>query len=306
MAIVLDPTNGITNVNGTAAAPAITGLDTDTGLYFGTNTLGLSTNGTASINVDSSQNVGINVTPNTGFKLTVQGPGTSTTKYSNPIARFQTNGSGYDGYIQISDNVANSIAIGQLSGATYFAQNGTESMRIDSSGNLLIGASTNANSGKVAITSNANSADMIDMYDTTPSAYGGYYIAFRNSSNALAGYILHSGATTVTYNSVSDYRLKENVKPIENALDRVSQIKPVTYTWIDTDGEQGEGFIAHELQEVCPLAVGGKKDDVNEDGSIKPQGVDYSKITALLTKAIQEQQAIIEDLKARIETLESK
>lgn len=146
MAIVLDPTNGITNVNGTAAAPAITGLDTDTGLYFGTNTLGLSTNGTASINVDSSQNVGINVTPNTGFKLTVQGPGTSTTKYSNPIARFQTNGSGYDGYIQISDNVANSIAIGQLSGATYFAQNGTESMRIDSSSNLLF----NSGFGSVA------------------------------------------------------------------------------------------------------------------------------------------------------------
>lgn len=56
MAIVLDPTNGITNVNGTAAAPAITGLDTDTGLYFGTNTLGLSTSGTAAITVDTSQN----------------------------------------------------------------------------------------------------------------------------------------------------------------------------------------------------------------------------------------------------------
>lgn len=70
MAIVLDPTNGITNVNGTAAAPAITGLDTDTGLYFGTNTLGLSTNGTAAITVDTSQNVGIGITSPT-TKLTV-------------------------------------------------------------------------------------------------------------------------------------------------------------------------------------------------------------------------------------------
>jgi len=56
MAIILDGTNGITNVNGTAAVPAITGSDTDTGLYFGTNTLGLSTNGSAALTIDTSQN----------------------------------------------------------------------------------------------------------------------------------------------------------------------------------------------------------------------------------------------------------
>jgi len=62
-----------------------------------------------------------------------------------------------------------------------------------------------------------------------------------------------------------------------NALDTISQLKPVTYT-CKVDGSKGQGFIAHELQEVCPLAVGGNKDDVDENGAIKPQGIDYSKI----------------------------
>ena len=56
MAVTINGTNGITNVNGTAAAPAITGTDTDTGMYFGTNTVALSTGGVAAVTVDSSQN----------------------------------------------------------------------------------------------------------------------------------------------------------------------------------------------------------------------------------------------------------
>jgi hypothetical protein len=89
------------------------------------------------------------------------------------------------------------------------------------------------------------------------------------------------------------------------ALARVAALKPVTYSW-KADGSAGEGFIAHELAEVVPDAVVGEKDAVNEDGSIKPQGIDTSFLVATLTAAIQEQQAIINDLKARIETLESK
>ena len=92
--------------------------------------------------------------------------------------------------------------------------------------------------------------------------------------------------------------MKENVRPLEDGLSRVSKIKPVKFDWI-SDGTSTEGFIAHELQEVFPDAVDGEKDGKNM------QGVDYGKITPLLVKAIQEQQTIIEDLKARIEKLES-
>jgi len=82
----------------------------------------------------------------------------------------------------------------------------------------------------------------------------------------------------------------------------VSQLKPVTYTW-KKDGSSGQGFIAHELAEICPDAVAGEKDAVNEDGSIKPQGIDTSFLVATLAAAIQEQQAQIEQLRAEIQTL---
>jgi len=81
-------------------------------------------------------------------------------------------------------------------------------------------------------------------------------------------------------------------------LETINALKPVTYDWL-VDGTPGEGFIAHELQAVIPHAVTGEKDAVNEDGSIKPQGVDYSKIVVHLVAAIQE-------LKARLAAVEAK
>ena len=89
------------------------------------------------------------------------------------------------------------------------------------------------------------------------------------------------------------------------ALDKITKLKPVTYTW-KANGTNGQGFIAHELQEYFPDAVSGEKDAVNEDGKPVYQGVDTSFLVATLTTAIQEQQTIINDLKARIETLEGK
>ena len=100
-----------------------------------------------------------------------------------------------------------------------------------------------------------------------------------------------------SFTSASDYRLKENIETLPNGLDRLKQLKPVKFKWKEHD-YTSEGFIAHEVQEVYPDAVVGEKDDE------VMQSMDYGKITPLLVKAIQEQQTIIEDLKARIETLE--
>jgi len=156
----------------------------------------------------------------------------------------------------------------------------------------------------------------------------------RNSQGNVVGTIQTTNSAT-SYNTSSDYRLKENIAPLTGAIEKVLRLKPSTYTW-KVDGSAGEGFIAHELQEVIPQAVSGEKDAEklqqvevehavaevkDEDGKIisygkppvfeeqmKPvyQGVDTSFLVATLTAAIQEQQALIVALTARVEALEAK
>jgi hypothetical protein len=130
------------------------------------------------------------------------------------------------------------------------------------------------------------------------SANGLYAITFRNV-NGLVGNITTQGSSTA-FNTSSDYRLKNTITPMTNALAKVALLKPVTYKW-NADGSNGEGFIAHELAEVCPQAVFGEKDALEANGSIKPQGIDTSFLVATLTAAIQEQQVIIQSLKARLD-----
>jgi hypothetical protein len=77
------------------------------------------------------------------------------------------------------------------------------------------------------------------------------------------------------------------------------------YNW-KSDGSNGEGFMAHELAEVVPLAVTGQKDDVNDDGSINPQSVDLSKIVPILVASIQELSDIVKRQENRISQLENK
>jgi hypothetical protein len=88
-------------------------------------------------------------------------------------------------------------------------------------------------------------------------------------------------------------------------LATIAALKPVNYDWISTK-EQGEGFIAHELQEVIPHAVTGEKDAVDENGKPIHQGVDYSKIVVHLVAACQELKAQNDELKARVAALEAK
>ena len=108
---------------------------------------------------------------------------------------------------------------------------------------------------------------------------------------------ISTNGTTTAYNTSSDYRLKENVQLMVGALAKVSQLKPCTYTW-KSNGSAGEGFIAHELAEVCPDAVHGDKDAVDEDGNPVYQGIDTSFLVATLTAAIQELNAKFEAYKA--------
>lgn len=137
------------------------------------------------------------------------------------------------------------------------------------------------------------------------------HMSFQND-NGQVGYIQTSGSLTI-FGTTSDYRLKENVLPMVGALEKVLQLKPVTYTW-KTNGSDGQGFIAHELQEVVPDCVSGSKDAVetyvdengNQQTRLAYQGIDTSFLVATLAAAIQELKAINDSLIARIVVLETK
>jgi hypothetical protein len=180
----------------------------------------------------------------------------------------------------------------------YTGSTPSERMRIASGGSVLINTTSTNSNEKVRIKNSDDSRA----------------IAFQSGSSAECGYIyINAGGTGVTYSTSSDYRLKENITPMTNALAKVAQLKPVTYTW-KINGSHGQGFIAHELQEVVPDCVTGAKDAVetytDEEGNeaTRPvyQGIDTSFLVATLTAAIQEQQALITALTARITALEAK
>lgn len=127
-----------------------------------------------------------------------------------------------------------------------------------------------------------------------------FYAGTFPSSVTTTGTIAISGAGT-NYNTSSDYRLKSNVAPLSNAVTKLKQIAPKTYTWISYP-EVGtvHGFIAHELQAIVPQAVNGEKDAVDANGKPEYQGVDSSNLVPLLTAALQEAITRIEALEAKV------
>jgi hypothetical protein len=166
----------------------------------------------------------------------------------------------------------------------------------DNAGNFLIKTTTQINAGLLSLSFDTSVNCGIA---TKPTNNAGYDAArFFNSSTTQIGSISCTGSAT-SYVTSSDYRLKENIAPMTGALTKVAQLKPVTYKWKAT-GEESQGFIAHELAEVVPDCVTGKKDAVNEDGSIKPQGIDTSFLVATLTAAIQELNAKVTALEAQL------
>ena len=186
-----------------------------------------------------------------------------------------------------------------------FGTNGSERARIDTSGNMLFNSTSLGFANQRAVQIQTQSTGLVAIQHLNTETSGAAYVWFVYNGGAI-GSITQNGTTAIAYNTTSDYRLKENVQPLTGALSRIAALKPCTYTWKSAPDETGEGFIAHELAEVCPQAVTGEKDALNEDGSIKAQSIDTSFLVATLTAAIQEQQAIITQLTERITALEAK
>tara|TARA_Y100000361_G_scaffold139414_1_gene142447 strand:- start:1131 stop:2663 length:1533 start_codon:yes stop_codon:yes gene_type:complete len=193
----------------------------------------------------------------------------------------------------------------------FFAVNNTQVARVNSSHNFLIGTTSDNGYKLVVNTAGGNKGIHVDnisynadhgAFRTSPSGNTSYRAGvYLNSSGTTVGKIEVTSANT-TYTTSSDYRLKENIQPLENGLERLNQLKPVKFNWIES-GKEEEGFIAHEVSEIFSDAVVGEKDAVQDDGKISPQTMDYGRITPLLVKAIQEQQEQIEQLKTEIQTL---
>ena len=313
-------------LNGTdnsATTPAVTGTDTDTGIYYPTsNQVALATNGTQAMLVDASQNVGIG-TSSPGYKLNVGNTSAVTALNGAGITLF-TSGSltsniggvlnfrpglgqtasdifnlSICAYDHSGDGNADGLSINGADGVSFSTGGNSrnERVRIDGSGNLLVGNTASGYGPLRGVNILNQDVGAIIIGHTSGTSSGNGYINFNYNGSAI-GSISQNGTTAVAYNTSSDYRLKENIAPMTGALAKVAALKPCTYTWKSAPDEVGEGFIAHELEEVCPHAVTGEKDAVDEDGNPKYQGIDTSFLVATLTAAIQELKAEFDAYKA--------
>ena len=229
-----------------------------------------------------------------------------------------------DGYLGIANSqmrltTADSIPI-------TFATADVERMRITSGGSLCIGVDTTANSEKMRIDSTGSTgtvflrhgstddvAMMIMRHSRNTGGTVATYLRFQDSGGSARGSIQVSTSGT-SYNTGSDYRLKENITAISDGITRLKQLKPYRFNFKSNSSEILDGFFAHEAQAVVPECASGTKDEVvvqaqvdsevykeSELGNPIYQGIDQSKLVPLLTAALQEAITEIESLKARLD-----
>jgi len=238
-------------------------------LGFNGSILKFETGGSERMRIDASGNVGIGTSsPNALIDL-----GTSTGQkllmYANSNIKYGMSIESSE-YRMFSEDQA-VLTFGHMArtdGTTY-----TERMRIDSSGNVLVGTTTSL--GRITVT--ATGSTTIDCARTETSLAN--QMIFRNGNGAV-GSIQTTGSST-SYNTSSDYRLKENIADADDAGSKIDSIQVRQYDWKADGSHQDYGMIAQELVEVAPEAVTVPAD--SED----MMGVDYSKLVPMLIKEIQ-------------------
>jgi hypothetical protein len=232
-------------------------------------------------------------------QIRAENNGTAGISIASPTAN-----QGVISYATPLDNCSGAIVMdGTNRYMAFCTVNATERMRIDSSGNLIVNATSTLAGGKVNVVGNSNviasqcangNATFLATNTSGTASYNALVCYNNGTSYSYCGGISVSGSSTA-FNTSSDYRLKENIRPMIGGLSTIQNLNPVVYDWINTK-IPGEGFIAHELQKFIPAAVTGEKDAVDIEGNPVYQSVDYSKIVVHLVAAIQEQQKQIASL----------
>jgi hypothetical protein len=266
--------------------------------------LAFSTSDAERMRIDTSGNVGIG-TSSPDSKLRIQSDNTSGTAF-----KIRDGGTPTGNLIDVSSG-----AYGQ-------------SLLLTASGNLLVGTTSNTNASAKGIiagsmedggkavfdiqntstSSNSDPSPSLSCYKssgtTTSSAR---FIQFYASAGVQPmGGIVGNGGTNVQFASISDAREKTNIQSINGSLNKINALNPVKFDWLANNEHCPAGFVAQEVEQVFPEFV---VDNMSNDGQEARKGLTGGMtggIVAHLVKAIQEQQAIINDLKARIETLETK
>jgi hypothetical protein len=296
--------------DGSASAPALSNDgDTNTGIFFpAADTIAFSEGGAESMRINSSGDVNI------VNGVTVGAPA----YFNNSLSISGNTSSGSLGIT--SGNSATPVIFytGQ------YGVNALERMRIEANGRVLIGTTSNPNAallrvnGLFEVVSYARvGSDGISYPDAaTRWGRGSNLIAFTWSGPNLYGAV--DGAVEMVVGTTSDYRLKVNNQPLQNSLDLVLKLKPITYNSVSFDGIVNNdvtevGLIAHEVQEHRPSLVTSTKDKIGENGKPSYQSLNYAGLVPDLIKAIQEQQAIIKSqadtitaMEARLTALENK
>ena len=273
------------------------GTTTTTALVYSADTSGvlqLQTNGTTTaITVDTSQNVGLGVTPSA--KLDVY------QAYSSDTASQQ----------RFRDSTGVSLNFGGTSGGKKFlqAQDSTGSATYYDilinplGGNLLVGTTTTSPISGGNTTGVTISKDLSGNYGETinsSSATGTQYFMVFGRNGSLCGNITSVATNSTTYGVTSDYRLKNVIGSVTGFGERIDALKPIDYQWKE-DNSQARGFLAHEFQSVYFNSVSGTKDAVDSDGNPI-----YQSMQASTTEVIADLVAEIQSLRKRLATLEAK
>jgi len=317
--------NGLGNFYGTDGNMKLQiGALSATSAYVYANTgcsLVLYSGGNTSATLDSSGNLGLGVTPSawgSGPKVMQMGS-SGAYIFGDSVSLQVGNNSYFNGTNYIYKNTAAASDYYQFQGSHVWrnAPSGTagnaitftQAATLDASGNFLVGRTSQLYGERLNVTNGGSTTNTATFYFNTSDDRAAVIIRHDGATGATArkqiaflagasevGYIASTGSATV-YSTASDYRLKNTVAPMTGALAKVAALKPVTYKW-NTNGSDGEGFIAHELAEVCPHAVVGAKDAVDTEGKPQYQGIDTSFLVATLTAAIQELNAKFEEYKA--------